>query len=151
VTDFMLKSSVFWNVIPCSLVKAIWYFRRTCHFHLQDWRGRQAWSRQQAEQVACKKTWHFVETEQNLEATCNVCCQCHAGFLLTYGAEPCLRSCQLCSHSRTSQHFMEPKGALPCSQEPSTGPYPEPDWSSPYYPISKTYINIVHPPTSWSS
>jgi hypothetical protein len=28
-------------------------------------------------------------------------------YLLTYGAEPFLRSRQLCSHSRTSQHFME--------------------------------------------
>jgi hypothetical protein len=27
---------------------------------------------------------------------------------------------------------MEPEGALQCSQEPSTGPYPEPDQSSPY-------------------
>jgi hypothetical protein len=26
---------------------------------------------------------------------------------LTHGAEPFLRSCQLCSYSRTSQHFME--------------------------------------------
>jgi hypothetical protein len=40
---------------------------------------------------------------------------------LTHGAEPFLRSCQLCSYSRTSQHFMEPEGSLLCSQEPSTG------------------------------
>jgi hypothetical protein len=72
-------------------------------------------------------------------------------YLLTYGAQPFLRSCQLSSHSRTSQHFLEPAGSLPCPQELSTGPYPEPDRSSPYNPIlSKIYFNIVHPLTSWS-
>jgi hypothetical protein len=30
---------------------------------------------------------------------------------------------------------MEPEGSLPRSQEPSTGPYPEPDQSNPYHPI----------------
>jgi hypothetical protein len=54
---------------------------------------------------------------------------------LTHGAEPFLRSCQFCSYSRTSQHFTEPEGSLPCSQKPSTGPYSEPDQSSPYHPI----------------
>jgi hypothetical protein len=34
------------------------------------------------------------------------------------------RSRQLCSCSRTCQHFMEPEGSSPCSQEPSTGSYP---------------------------
>jgi hypothetical protein len=31
----------------------------------------------------------------------------------------------------SSQHFMEPEGSLPHSQELSTSPYPEPDQSSP--------------------
>jgi hypothetical protein len=30
---------------------------------------------------------------------------------------------------------MEPEGWLPCSQESSTGTYPELDKSSPYHPI----------------
>jgi hypothetical protein len=55
--------------------------------------------------------------------------------LLTYGAEPFLRSCQLCNHSGISQNFMEPESSSPYSQEPSTGPYPEPHRSSPYHPI----------------
>jgi hypothetical protein len=54
---------------------------------------------------------------------------------LTHGAEPFLRSRQLCSYSTTSQHFMEPAGSLPCSQEPSNDPYPEPDQFNPYHPI----------------
>jgi hypothetical protein len=45
-------------------------------------------------------------------------------YLPTYGAEPFLRTCLLCSYSRASQHFMEPKGSSLCSQEPSTGSYP---------------------------
>jgi hypothetical protein len=67
---------------------------------------------------------------------------------LTYGAEPFLRNRQLCSYQRTSRHFKESEGSLPCSQEPSTGPYPEPDQSNPYHAIQ---FNIVHTPTCWSS
>jgi hypothetical protein len=53
----------------------------------------------------------------------------------TLGAERFLRSCQLCSHSRTSQRLMEPEGSLLRSQEPSIGSYPEPDRSNPFHLI----------------
>jgi hypothetical protein len=48
------------------------------------------------------------------------------------------------------QHFLEPEGSIPCSQEPSTGPYPKPYQSTPSH-LSKIHFNIVHPPASWSS
>jgi hypothetical protein len=54
-------------------------------------------------------------------------------YLLTDEEKLFLRSSQLCSYSRTSQHLMEPEGSSPCSQEPSIGPYPEPDQSSKYH------------------
>jgi hypothetical protein len=57
-------------------------------------------------------------------------------YLLTYGALPFLRSCQLCSQSGTSQHFKEPEGSSHCSQDSaSIGPYPDPDRSSLYHPV----------------
>jgi hypothetical protein len=42
------------------------------------------------------------------------------------GTESFLRSHQ-------SQHFMEPESLLPCSQDPATGPYPEPAQSRTYH------------------
>jgi hypothetical protein len=57
------------------------------------------------------------------------------------------------SYSRTSQHFMEPEGSLPRSQEPSTGPYLEPDQPNPSYlfkihftsniPSTKSHIHFL--------
>jgi hypothetical protein len=65
--------------------------------------------------------------------------------LLIHGAEPFWRSRQLCSYF---QQFMEPEGSLPCSQELSTGPYPEPDQSNPYQPtpisLRSTLILSIH-------
>jgi hypothetical protein len=63
---------------------------------------------------------------------------------LLHGLEPFLRCHHLCSYSRTSQHFMEPKGSLPCAQGPSNCPYSKPDQSSPSHPS-------IHPPMSWFS
>jgi hypothetical protein len=49
-------------------------------------------------------TVSFHNKTQNLSLYCGYI------YLLTYGAEPFLRSCQLCSPSITPQHFMEPEG-----------------------------------------
>jgi hypothetical protein len=38
---------------------------------------------------------------------------------------------------------MEPEGSLLCSQEPSTGPYPEADLSSPYHPILWLFLTAI--------
>jgi hypothetical protein len=42
-------------------------------------------------------------------------------------------------YSGMSQHFMEPEGPLPCSRDPATSPYPEPDRSSLYNSILFLY------------
>jgi hypothetical protein len=45
----------------------------------------------------------FIECLYLATANCSCCNQLH-------GAEPLLRGCQLCGHSRTSQHCMELEG-----------------------------------------
>jgi hypothetical protein len=61
-----------------------------------------------------------------------------------HGDEPFLRSLQWCSYSIIPQHFMEPKGSLPRSQQPFTGPYLESEQPSPCRPIlSLRYILIL--------
>jgi hypothetical protein len=51
------------------------------------------------------------------------------------GAEVLVQGLRSFSYSRNSQYFMEPQDTLMCSQELSTGHYPEPDEWSPYQSI----------------
>jgi hypothetical protein len=58
-------------------------------------------------------------------------------------AAPFFISRQLYSYSENSQNFTEPEGSLPCSQELSTYPYPQPDQSRPYHLILSLKIHFV--------
>jgi len=42
--------------------------------------------------------------------------------------------------------FVEPKDSLQCSQEPTTGPYPEPNKSSPHVPDLFLYDPFIYYP-----
>jgi hypothetical protein len=42
LTTVVMKSSVFWDITLCSLLKVNHCFRQTCHLHLQGWRISQA-------------------------------------------------------------------------------------------------------------
>jgi hypothetical protein len=63
---------------------------------------------------------------------------CHSTaitYFLTYGAEPSSEAANCAATQELPSIFKEPEGSSPCSQEPSTGPYPQPDRFSPYHPI----------------
>jgi hypothetical protein len=66
------------------------------------------------------------------------------------GTEYYSRRHQICSHLMDSQHFMEPKGSLPHSQELPTCFYPELDHPS-LHRLEKIHLNVIHPLASWSS
>jgi hypothetical protein len=79
--------------------------------------------------------WQFFKFQQHLQPSTFIPCFIYdqpTDWL--YGAEHYWRGHQLCSHLIVSQHYMEPEGSIPHSQEFSTCPYPEPDQSSPHHP-----------------
>jgi hypothetical protein len=48
LTAVVMKSSVFWDTMPCSLLKVNWRFGRTCHLHPQGQRISQARNQHEA-------------------------------------------------------------------------------------------------------
>jgi hypothetical protein len=68
--------------------------------------------------IICLHTWrtgwdHNTSTTELMEGV-KMWLSSLLWYLLTYVAEPFSRSRQLCSHSRTSQHFKEPEGSIRC-------------------------------------
>jgi hypothetical protein len=87
---------------------------------------------------------NFVSTFTSHIFICEVNYVCPNTYLLTHSRSwALLRSRQLCIHSRNSQHFMEPERSIPCSQEHSTGPYPEPYQSNPISLRSYVLVFLV--------
>jgi hypothetical protein len=46
---------------------------------------------------------------------------------------------------------MEPEGSLLCSEEPSTGPCPEPHKPNSYHPILTDALTTASRPSGWAS
>jgi hypothetical protein len=131
--------------MPTSRIKQIscaatsWQCRFCCHPPWTQWPYHHVFMAQRFINIMAwcnyNKQFNLIQTRQEQKSQLQtstkskkweplVTCE-QSKITITHGAEPFLRSCQFCSHSRTSQHFMEPEGSLPCSQEPSTGPYSE--------------------------
>jgi len=64
-----------------------------------------------------------------------------------HAEEPFLSCHKVVIWPRIYQHFLEPKGSSPCSQDPATGRYHEPDKPNPYSPITLLYDSFqnYHP------
>jgi hypothetical protein len=56
-------------------------------------------------------------------------------FYLLTELSPSWEAANFAAIQEIPSKFEESEGSLPCLQEPSTGPYPEPVWSSPHHPI----------------
>jgi hypothetical protein len=58
----MKSSSIFWDVIMCSPLKACWRFGKTCQLHLQSWKMSQARNQRKArsKHSSCMLLWHVT-------------------------------------------------------------------------------------------
>jgi hypothetical protein len=65
------------------------------------------------------------------------------GLYLLTELSPSWEAANCAAIQETPCNFKESEGSSPCSQEPSTGPYPEPVRSSPYHPKDELYFSKI--------
>jgi hypothetical protein len=60
LTAVPMKSSIFWDIMPCSLMKVNWLFGETCHFHPQCGAISQARNQHEAGRRQSCTMWHCI-------------------------------------------------------------------------------------------
>jgi hypothetical protein len=115
---------------------------------------RKFWVLTRFRHTSGKKTFfsYICENSCSLESTRKQL-RCSVTEMISWLTKPTMWSSafftsrQLYSYSIKLRDFTQSEGSLPSSQEPSIGPYPEPDISSPYQPnlspiLSTHYVLI---------
>jgi hypothetical protein len=83
---------------------------------------------------AISRAWHDTSTAKHSVISTYLVTPRNITYLFTE-LSPSWETANCAATQELPQHFMEPEGSLSCSQEPSTGPYPKPDRSSPVHTI----------------
>jgi hypothetical protein len=142
-----IKAPLIWAVMRCSLVDTWQRFGESCVFHLPgrknfirwSWEGTfVVWEVPLSNIERITGTFFVLrDSPTSLQANAGI-----IGYLLTV-LGPSWEDADCAATQDIPSNFKEPEGSTPCSQEPSTGPYPEPDCSSPYYPILSLLRSIL--------
>jgi hypothetical protein len=78
-------------------------------------------------------------TSQNIDlSSWEICILYMLAYLFTE-LSPSREAANCAAIQEIPSNFKEPECSSPCSQEPSTSPYPEPVRSSPYHPIALSF------------